>query len=89
MDVMIVYDLLEIATRRRGSADDLQTPDDISPAVVMETADAFLAACDYARGVLPKLRTGDASHDATDKALTQKINDALETQSAAFAARGA
>ena len=76
-DVMIVYDLLEDA---RDGATRLMVPrtaDDIPPVVVMETADAFLAACRYARGVLPRLRTGISSHDATDAALIQQINDAL------------
>ena len=86
MDVMIVYDLLETA---RDGASRLMVwpPDEISAPVVMEAADAFLAACVFARGVLPKLRTGDPWDDATDKALTQKINEALETQKAAFVAR--
>ena len=38
----------------------------------MGMAEAFLTACIDARGVLPKLRTGDPSHDAKDKALIQK-----------------
>jgi hypothetical protein len=82
MDVVIVYDLLEIA---RNSAARLTTtyrpPDDISPAVVMGTADAFLTACKYARGILPRLQTGDASHDAKDEELIQKINDAIAARS--------
>jgi hypothetical protein len=88
-DVMIVYDLLEAA--RYGAVQLLfrSSLDDIAPAGVLKAAEAFLAACSYARGVLPKLRTGDPSHDATDKALTQKINDALATQSAAHAGRRA
>ena len=53
------------------------TPDDISPDVVMETAKVFLAACGHAQGVLPRLRTGDASYDAQDEALLQKIKAAL------------
>ena len=66
-----------------------RTPDDISPAVVMGTAQVFLMACTHARGVLPRLRTGVPSHDAKDEALIQKINAALATQRAAFAAREA
>jgi hypothetical protein len=75
-DVMIVYDLLE--TARDGSARLMTSLGDESPqAVVMETADAFLAACNYAREVLPRLRTGDPSRDAKDEVLIQKINDAI------------
>ena len=87
MDVMIVYDLLENA--RHGAARLIAsgTPDDINAKVVMKTAEPFLAACSYALGVLPRLRTGDPSHDAKDEALTQKVNDALATQRAALAAK--
>ena len=80
MDVMIVYDLLE--TARNGAARLMNSQHTRSTrrhqlaANVMETADAFLAACSHARGLLPKLRTGNPSDDAKDEALTQKINDA-------------
>jgi hypothetical protein len=75
-DVLIVYDLLE--TAREGSVQLMTSLADDNPqAVVMETADAFLAACNYAREVLPRFRTGDPSHDAKDEVLIQKINDAL------------
>jgi hypothetical protein len=78
MDVVLVYTLLEGA---RGGSDRLTTtyrpPDDISPAVVMGVADAFLTACEYARGVLPRLRTGVVSHEPTDESLTQQINAAV------------
>ena len=77
MDVMIVYTVLETARDGAARLMNFRTPDDISPAVVMGTADAFLEACVYARGVLPKFRTGDPSHDAKDEALIEKINDAL------------
>jgi hypothetical protein len=76
MDVVIVYDLLEIARDGAARLMTFRTPDDISPVAVMGTAQAFLAACSYARGVLPKLRTRDASHDAKDEALIQQINAA-------------
>jgi hypothetical protein len=83
MDVVMLYTLLEGA---RDGADRLVTtympPDDISPAVVMGTADAFLAACNCARGVLPRLRTGDASHDAQDETFIQRINAALAARRA-------
>ena len=79
-DVMIVYDLLE--TARDGSARLMTSADDNPQAVVMETADAFLAACSYARGVLPRLRTGNPLDDAKDEALLQKINDAVAARPA-------
>ncbi len=64
MDVLIVYTLLEDAGHDAARLMTLRTPDDISPAVVMETAQVFLMACKNARDVLPRLRTGVASHDA-------------------------
>ena len=82
MEVVILYDLLEIARDGAARLKTFRTPDDISPAVVMGTAQAFLAACIFARGVLPKLRTGDPSHDAKDKALTQQIDAALAARRA-------
>jgi hypothetical protein len=82
---MIAYDLLEAA--RYGAAQlPFRSPlDDIAPADVLKAADAFLAACSYARGVLPRLRTGVASHDDTDGVLVQKINDAFAARPEAVA----
>ena len=77
MDVVIIYDLLEIARDGVARMKTYRTPDNINPAIVMMIAQTFLAACSPARGVLPKLRTGDPSHDAKDEALIQRINDAL------------
>jgi hypothetical protein len=77
MDVLIVYTLLDDARDGVARVMTFREPDDISPAVVMGIAQAFLAACSHARGLLPKLRTGDPSHDATDEALIQRINAAL------------
>ena len=87
MNVVIVHTLLESAgdaAARLSAADaaprqmtNYKTPDDLAPAVVLSTADAFLTACEHAREVLPKLRTGDASRDAKDKALIQQIDAAL------------
>jgi hypothetical protein len=74
-DVMIVYDLLETARDRSARLTSLAG--DNPQTAVMETADAFLTACEYARQVLPRLRTGDPSRDAKDEVLIQKINDAL------------
>ena len=77
MDVVIVYGLLDIA--RDGVArliTTYRTPDDISPSVVLGTAGAFLEACKYARSVLPRLRTGVASHDGRDNELLSKIDAA-------------
>jgi hypothetical protein len=77
MNVLIVYALLERARDGVAQLITSRMPDDISPPVVMGTADAFLTACEHAREVLPKLRTGDASHDGKDKALIQQITAAL------------
>ena len=77
VDLVIVYGLLDIA---RDSAARLitsyRTPDDISANVVLMTAAAFLEACQYARSVLPKFRTGVASHDDRDAELLRRIEAA-------------
>jgi hypothetical protein len=83
MDVVIVYGLLDIA--RDGVArliTTYRTPDNISPNVVLMTAATFLEACNYARSVLPKLRTGVASHDDRDAELLQIISTAASVQPA-------
>jgi hypothetical protein len=83
MDVITVYGLLDIA--RDGVArliTTYRTPDDISPDVVLMAATAFLEACKSARSVLPKLRTGVASHDDIDAELLQRINTAAASQPA-------
>jgi len=82
MDVVIVYGLLEIARDGVGRLMTYRTPDDISPIVVRKTAEAFLEACKYARSVLPKLRTGVASHDDRDAELLQRIGTAASAQPA-------
>lgn len=83
MDVVIVYGLLGIA---RDGVDRLITsyrmPDNISQHVVLSTAEVFLEACKYAQNVLPKLRTGVASHDDRDQELLQSISAAAAAQSA-------
>jgi hypothetical protein len=89
MDVVVVYDLLEIARDSVARQMNSRTPDDISAVVVMGMAQAFMTACTHARGVLPRLRTGGPSHDAKDEALIQRINDALGIQRATFATREA
>ena len=83
MDVVIVYGLLDIA--RDGVARLImtyRTPDNISPDVVLMTAATFLKACTYARSVLPRLRTGVASHDDRDAELLQRISTAASIQPA-------
>jgi hypothetical protein len=82
MDVVIVYGLLEIARDSVGRLMTYRTPDDISPNVVLKTAEAFLEACKYARSVLPKLRTGVASHDDRDAELLRRISAAASVQPA-------
>lgn len=83
MDVVIVYGLLDIA---RGGVARLtttyRTPDDISPNVVVWTAGAFLEACKYARYVLPRMRTGVASHDDRDAELLRIIDATAAAQAA-------
>jgi hypothetical protein len=77
MEVVIVYSLYEIAN---GAARQLvlnsRDPDNISADTVVATGLSFLQVCTYARSVLPKLKTGVASHDAADAGLIKKIDDA-------------
>jgi hypothetical protein len=80
MDVVIIYGLLEIARDGVARLMTYRTPDDITPSVVLKTAEAFLEACKYARSVLPKLRTGVASHDDRDEELLQRISAATSVQ---------
>jgi hypothetical protein len=76
MDVVIVYSTIEIG--REGAAEIMRsrTPDDITPLIVAAVASAFLEACKYARGVLPKLKTGVAFHDDKDRGLIAMIDEA-------------
>jgi hypothetical protein len=75
MDVVIVYQLIEIG--REGAARLLRsrTPDDIGVLNVAVVAEAFLQACLYARDILPKLPTGVALHDEKDANLINMITE--------------
>ncbi len=75
MDVVIVYGLLDIARDSVSRLMTYRTPDDISSNVVLNTAEAFLEACKYARSVSPKLRTGVAAHDNRDDLLIKAITE--------------
>jgi hypothetical protein len=76
MDIVTIYNLIEIA--RAGAAERMRSrrPDNIEPRTVAAVADAFLKACQYAREVLPKLRSGVALHDSQDAELIKRIGDA-------------
>ncbi len=81
MDVVIVYGLLDVA--RDGVArltTTYRTLDNISPKVVVKTAEAFLEACKHARNMLPKLRTGVAAHDDRDALLIKAISKAATAE---------
>ena len=82
MDVVIVYGLLEFARDGAARLMTYRTPNDITPSLVLTTAEAFLKACKYAQSVLPKLRTGVASHDDRDVELLQRIRTAASIQPA-------
>jgi hypothetical protein len=73
MDVVIVYNLIDLA---RNGAERLlasRTPDNISASTVGSTSFAFLTACVYATSVLPLLKTGVAGHDEQDAKIAEKI----------------
>jgi hypothetical protein len=74
-DVVTAYTLPEgardaIARLTSGTLDHLASD------VILSTALLFLEVCKYVRGILPRLRTGDAASDARDQALIQQINTA-------------
>jgi hypothetical protein len=75
MDIVIIYGLLDLAREGVAGLMRYRTPDNIPPALVTKVAEAFLEACKYARGVLPNLRTGVASHDKQDTDLIQAITE--------------
>lgn len=75
-DIVIIYNLIEIA--REGAAELIRgrMPENIPPRNVAAVADAFLKACQYARGVFPRFRTAFALHDNRDHAFIQTVNEA-------------
>jgi hypothetical protein len=83
MNVVIVYQLLEIARDGIARLMTSRTPDDINLLLVLKAAEAYLEACKYARSVLQGMRTGVAAHDDKDEFLIAAI-----TEAAAFAAQG-
>jgi hypothetical protein len=77
MDVVITYSLID--NGRGGVALLIQdrTPDNISRINIVALAAAFLDACKYAQGVLPRLRTGIPLHDDRDDIFIRQITDAI------------
>jgi hypothetical protein len=76
MDLIIVYQLIEVAREGAAQLVHYRTPDDVSRMSVATAASAFLSACLYARTVLPRLKTGIADRDEKDKDLINQINEA-------------
>ena len=87
MDVVIVYQLIEIGRDGVGQLIRHRTPDNIPKANVGAVAEAFLQACLYAREVLPRLRTGMAVHDGNDDELIKKFTEAESAWNAMKAER--
>jgi hypothetical protein len=77
--VMTIYNLIDDAQERANQLLRYRTPDDISPTVVAALAQSYLTACQYARSVLPKMRTGSAQSDDKDPDFFEKIDDATKT----------
>lgn len=78
MNIVIIYNLIELA--RQGAEERMRsrTPDNISPRTVAAVADAFLKACQYAaQEVLPKFPTGIALHESADNDLIKRITEAV------------
>jgi len=80
--LILFYSMLEYANARLTQ---LMTNGDatINPGVLRVIANQYLAACEYARFVIPNLRSGVAAYDNHDPRLLKKIGDALSTQKAA------
>jgi hypothetical protein len=66
MGVVIVYSLFELGRSGATSLISTRAPDNIAPETVAAAAVPFLAACQYALSVLPKMKTGVAVHDQLD-----------------------
>jgi hypothetical protein len=76
MDIVTIYNMIEIA--RGGAAERIRsrTPDNIEPRTVAAVADAFLKACQYAaQEVFPKFKTGVALHDDVDNAFLKRVTE--------------
>jgi hypothetical protein len=76
MDVVIVYNLFDIARASAAQLMRYRTSDNITPMNVAGVAAAFLQVCIYARDILPRFRTGVALHDDRDMELFGRINEA-------------
>jgi hypothetical protein len=76
MGVVIIYSLFELGRSGAASLINSRAPDNIAPETVAAAAVPFLAACQYALSVLPKLKTGVAAHDQLDAGLIAKITAA-------------
>lgn len=76
MDLVIVYQGIEIARDAAGQAMRHRAPDNIPPENVALAARAFLLACVCARDLLPKLRTGISYKDQKDGEMIRMISDA-------------
>jgi len=74
MDIVIVYQLIEIGRNAASQLMQHPKPDNLPPRNVASIATPFLQACIYARGILPKLRTGVVSHDEKDDELIKVIS---------------
>jgi hypothetical protein len=73
MGVVIIYSLFEVGHSGATSLINSRDPDNISPATVAAAAVPFLAACQQALSVLPKLKTGVPVHDQPDAGLIANI----------------
>jgi hypothetical protein len=76
MDVVVVYQLLDLAHQGATQLLRFRTPDNISPQNVAVVAQAFLHACMYALQVLPKFKTGVEVHDSKDGEIFERIQSA-------------
>jgi hypothetical protein len=87
MDVVIVYQLIEIAREGARQLINSRTPDNISKGNVALVSDAFLLGCSYAKSVLPRVRIGSADYDEKDNMLIRKITETENAWNAVKAGR--
>jgi hypothetical protein len=76
MDVVIFYGLLESARETVRRIGESREPDDIDRDIVLQLSTVLLGACECSGRLLPRMRTGVASHDDGDALLIQSINAA-------------
>lgn len=83
MEVVTIYNLIEVVRAKVTQLVRHRMPDDIPPILVASVAHALMIVCETARGVLPKLKTNVAEIDNRDRVLIERITNAASAWSVA------